>query len=130
MLLPFDVNEHFRARWNVHARADLDAGTLVSDDRLQRDTAGAAGLPSFRLGGEELVVVSIPAPRVPEDRLTAAEKEVVEGIAQGLSNAAIAERREVSPSTVANQIASIYRKLGVGSRTELLARLVSEGRGG
>lgn len=34
----------------------------------------------------------------------------------------IARRRGTSPRTVANQIASIFRKHGVGSRAELVAR--------
>ena len=40
----------------------------------------------------------------------------------GLANAAIARRRGTSARTVANQVASIFRKLGVQSRAELAAR--------
>ncbi len=39
----------------------------------------------------------------------------------GLSNAEIARRRTASPRTVANQAASIFRKLGLNSRSELCA---------
>ena len=39
----------------------------------------------------------------------------------GWSNAAIATARRVSPTTVANQARSIYAKLGISSRVELLA---------
>lgn len=55
-------------------------------------------------------------------RLTPAEHDVVQGLLSGRSNAEIAARRQRSPRTVANQIASIYRKLGVGSRFDLAAR--------
>lgn len=44
------------------------------------------------------------------------------GIFAGESNDDIARRRGTSPRTVANQIASIFRKHGVGSRAELVAR--------
>jgi len=39
----------------------------------------------------------------------------------GETTASIASGRNVSKRTVANQIASAYRKLGVGSREELFA---------
>jgi DNA-binding NarL/FixJ family response regulator len=42
---------------------------------------------------------------------------------EGLSNKEIAESRESSERTVANQLASIYRKLRVNSRAELVAHL-------
>jgi DNA-binding CsgD family transcriptional regulator len=41
----------------------------------------------------------------------------------GLSNAEVAIRRGTSPRTIANQLASVLRKLGVGSRYELAAAL-------
>ena len=42
--------------------------------------------------------------------------------ASGLSNGAIASLRRVSERTIANQLASAFRKLGVGSRFELTCR--------
>ncbi len=60
------------------------------------------------------------------DRLTAAECEVAHLIAAGLSNAEIARRRGVSPRTVANQAARIFRKLGVASRLGFYA-LIAQG---
>jgi len=36
---------------------------------------------------------------------------------------AVARARGTSPSTIANQLASIFKKLGVGSRFELIASL-------
>lgn len=55
--------------------------------------------------------------------VTAAERFVLDLAGQGLTNAEIAARRGVSPRTVANQIASLFRKLGVHSRLELQAWL-------
>ena len=55
--------------------------------------------------------------------LSEAERAVVGLAAFGLSNQEIAKRRRASPRTVANQLASAYRKLRVSSRAELLARL-------
>jgi DNA-binding CsgD family transcriptional regulator len=56
--------------------------------------------------------------------LTPAEREVLAHLVRGDSNAAIAEARRTRTRTVANQIAAIFRKLGVHSRAELIARLV------
>lgn len=54
--------------------------------------------------------------------LTAAEREVAVLLVAGQTNAEIAQRRGTAPRTVANQVASIFEKLGVGSRGELVAR--------
>lgn len=53
--------------------------------------------------------------------LTGAEHEVMFHAVRGASNAEIADTRGTSSRTVANQLASIYRKLGLCSRTELAA---------
>ena len=60
--------------------------------------------------------------------LTEAEREIVVGVLAGWSNRRIADERGVSVRTVANQLTSIYRKLGVGSRHELI-RMASSRRG-
>lgn len=56
--------------------------------------------------------------------LSEAERSVVGMALSGLDNRGIAERRQSSARTVANQLAVAYRKLGVSSRAELLARLM------
>jgi DNA-binding NarL/FixJ family response regulator len=55
-------------------------------------------------------------------KLTEAEREVAEMIRSGFSNAAIAAARRVEISTVATQVRSVFAKLGVASRGELVAR--------
>jgi DNA-binding NarL/FixJ family response regulator len=55
--------------------------------------------------------------------LSPAEREVLELLAAGHTNAEIARRRRSSVRTVANQVASIFRRLGVGSRAQLAAAL-------
>jgi len=58
-----------------------------------------------------------------------AECEVAIAIASGCSNAAIAKQRGTSIRTVENQIYGIFRKLGIGSRSELAAYLGGLPRG-
>lgn len=79
----------------------------------------------LRVAGEELHVVAWPQPPASPAlaALSASEREVALAVARGLSNEAIAAARGASVRTVVNQLASVYRKLGVGSRVELTRRL-------
>lgn len=71
--------------------------------------------------GQVLFVYDLPA-IAKEHGLAEAEQEVCELVLRGQDNRAIAAKRGTSPRTVANQIASIFRKLGVHSRAELHGR--------
>jgi DNA-binding CsgD family transcriptional regulator len=74
--------------------------------------------------GENLAIVSlpIPAPDLPAN-ITPAERAVIACLLSGMSNAETAKHRGTSARTVANQVASIFRKLGVFSRAELAKKL-------
>jgi DNA-binding CsgD family transcriptional regulator len=82
----------------------------------------APELAFLTLGDTELAVLRFPAPalRLPPV-LTGAERAVALMAAGGASNADIARARCTSARTVANQLAQVFRKLGVGSRGELAA---------
>lgn len=67
--------------------------------------------------GDMFIVYLWPAG--PLDRLTQREREIVFAVAQGLSFKQAARKIGVAPSTVANHLYRVYRKLGVYSRTEL-----------
>jgi DNA-binding NarL/FixJ family response regulator len=56
-------------------------------------------------------------------RLPAAELDVVRCLVEGRSHADTARIRGTSPRTIANQIASVFRRLGVSCRIELVNRL-------
>jgi len=83
-----------------------------------------SGTPELRLvGSEQLCWVFVPIEAMDLDpSLTVAERQVVVHVLSGRSNAAIARARQTSSRTVANQLAAIYRKLGVSSRWELAVR--------
>ncbi len=79
--------------------------------RLREDTAASSPPPS-----------SGPVPP-----LTRREAEVLRLLAQGLDNAAIAERLVITKRTVQNHISAIYGKLGVRSRTEAMRLAIERG---
>ena len=61
--------------------------------------------------------------------LTAREMEILEHIAQGLDNAQIAARLELSEKTVRNHITSVFDKIGVDSRARAIVMAREQGLG-
>ena len=61
------------------------------------------------------------------DALTPREREVVELLAEGLTNAEVAARLYISPKTAAVHVSNILAKLGMASRSEVAAFAVREG---
>jgi DNA-binding NarL/FixJ family response regulator len=75
--------------------------------------------------------LSAPPPAAtPFPELTPREREILERIADGDGNAAIATRLGVAPKTVGNHVSAIFAKLRVASRAEAILRAREEGLGG
>jgi DNA-binding CsgD family transcriptional regulator len=55
--------------------------------------------------------------------LTPREREILELVARGLTNAQVAERLWLSTGTVRKHLNNIYAKLGVPNRTAAASRL-------
>lgn len=94
------------------------------------DTAALVGLPTALfepLDGLNTSVDLMITRLTPESfcltSLSEAERAIVTGILDGKRVLVIARERGTSPRTVGHQIDNIYKKLGVSSRRELLARL-------
>ena len=100
---------------------------------------GDAHLPWHGDGDAVLRAVApflgIKAPPVPVseqatgmlDELSAREKEVLGLVAQGLSDAQIAQRLIISPHTVHRHVANILAKLGLPTRAAAAARAAGAG---
>ena len=69
----------------------------------------------------------VPPRTFPE--LTAREREVLDLIAQGLSNPEIAARLYLSPKTVRNHVSNIFAKLQVADRAQAIVRARRAGLG-
>lgn len=98
------------------------AASRMKNDRKD-DSSDEVAAFTMSLGGERLLIFSVPLEEVAEHGLTPSESEVAQAVCQGLSNHEIAQRRQTSVRTVANQLASIYEKLEVHSRAELVVKL-------
>lgn len=120
--LPFEV-----------ARTELDLAHLLAGTEplaaagsarsawRRLDALGARGaLAEAAALLRSLGVVPPAGARARED-LSRRERDVLELLAQGLSNPEIAQRLFLSPRTVAHHVSSILRKLGLRSRAEAAA---------
>jgi DNA-binding NarL/FixJ family response regulator len=96
-------------------------------------TAVARGEAIFGPGVAQRVLAffragpSAAEPAFPE--LTPREREILDLLAGGLSNAAIGERLTLAPKTVANNVSSIFVKLQVAGRPEAIVRAREAGLG-
>ena len=103
-----------RAGWRIAARERLDFA-LATFERLgavhwsatTRRELGASGTHARKRLDET------------RDELTSQECQVASLVAEGATNREAASQLFVSPKTIETHLSSIYRKLGVRSRTEL-----------
>jgi len=70
----------------------------------------------------DYAVLSFALPAGYDPLLTRAERDVALLVLAGKSHDEIAKIRGRATRTIANQVASVFRKLGVASRTELLVK--------
>jgi DNA-binding NarL/FixJ family response regulator len=120
MLTLHDAPEYVRAALSAGAAGyvlkDAPAEDLVAAVRQVLD--GRAALPL------SLIDKALAPRRRSADldlerleKLTAREREVLAGIAEGLTNKAIARRLSISPGTVKAHVERVIAKLGVSDRT-------------
>lgn len=110
----------------VFAQRAMAAGAIgfVLKDRADEELAEAIRLAAR---GEQFLSPRLALPlddmqrALSEDRLTVREVEVLRLIALGHTSVEIARKLQLSPRTVETHRARIHRKLGLGSRAELVA---------
>jgi len=128
-----------------YVRAAMDAGiagyllkTMPGDELVRAVRATASGVTvldsavTSNLGREHPGPAAYPKDADPKDALSALtwrERQVVDLVALGLANKAIATRLGISGRTVEGHLNHVFVKLGVVSRTELV-RLALAGSAG
>ena len=105
-------------------RASLNGSLHVAGEFLTLAAAEASGI-------EADGILMAPERRTEDEAmpepLTPREIQVLELLAEGLPNKAIAERLAISDQTVKFHVASIYGKLGAANRTDAVRRAVRRG---
>jgi DNA-binding NarL/FixJ family response regulator len=130
VLTMFDDDDSVHAAIRAGARGYLVKGARPAEiDRAIRAVANGdviLGAAAARLA--QLQWRSTSAGPFPE--LSEREREVLDLVARGLDNRAIARRLVLSDKTIRNHVSNIFTKLGVGSRGEAIARARDAGVGG
>jgi DNA-binding NarL/FixJ family response regulator len=105
----------------------LKEATLDDIVRALEGVAGGQAIFGGAAAERILASLAVPARTVGVAGLTEREDEVLRLLAQGLTNAAIAERLCVSDKTVRNHVSNIFNKLGVSDRAAAVARARDSG---
>jgi DNA-binding CsgD family transcriptional regulator/tetratricopeptide (TPR) repeat protein len=107
-------------RWGYSADYDVVPASRAPEEWIEGEdlSADAVGLIT--------AVFNRPTSAAPSvlDTLTAAERQVAERVAHGLTSRQIAEELFVSPRTVDAHLTHIYRKLDINTRARLAALVV------
>lgn len=106
-----DTEEEASLRRALRVLIDLGALPLADRVRTKLRRLGATQIPT----GPRRATASHPA------GLTPRQAEVLDLLAEGLSNGEIAARLVVSPKTVEHHVSAILGKLGVANRTQAVA---------
>jgi DNA-binding NarL/FixJ family response regulator len=107
----------------VHVIEPAELGRDRGIPRMSLKPLGGAGANARYLLAFDAPRQRNAAPGTELGRLSARETEVAEHVAQGLSNAEVAQRLHLSVRTVENHLRSIYGKLEVRNRTALARML-------
>ncbi|MDZ5660979.1 response regulator transcription factor [Nocardioides sp. S-58] len=132
MLTMFDDDDTVFGAMRAGAQGYLLKGADQAEiDRAIRAVVAGEAIFSPGVAQRVLGYFAVPPPVAePFPELTAREREVLDLMAAGERNQAIADRLFLSPKTVANHISSIFVKLAVADRSAAIVRARREGLGG
>jgi NarL family two-component system response regulator LiaR len=97
---------------------------VSAEELAQAIRAAHLGRSTLSQEATQALVHATARPPEPGQDLTPREREVLALMIKGDTNAQVAEKLGVSPSTIKSHVSSILSKLGVDSRTEAVALAV------
>lgn len=101
-------------------RGGMVLGQDAASVMLRRQAGGGAAPAPADTGSVGSGATTVAVSRL-RGRLTDREVEIVQAVVRGLSNAAVGAELYLTEKTVKNHLNRIYAKVGVRSRTELVA---------
>ncbi|HWD80202.1 MAG TPA: response regulator transcription factor [Kribbella sp.] len=130
VLTMFEDDDSVFAAMRAGARGYLVKGA-EQEEIARAIRAVAAGEAIFGPGVARRVLTffAAPPPTDPFPELTAREREILDHLAAGLSNQAIAARLDLAPKTVANNVSTIFTKLGTADRSTAIVQARNAGLG-
>jgi DNA-binding NarL/FixJ family response regulator len=132
VLTMLDDDDSVFAAMRAGARGYLVKG-VEQDDIARAIRSVASGEAIFGPGVAQRVLSFLHAPPQGQEQafpeLSAREHQILDLLAAGLNNAAIAERIGAAPKTVANNVSTIFAKLQVADRAQAIVRARDAGLG-
>jgi NarL family two-component system response regulator LiaR len=111
----------------------LEAGAISylfkktsADDLAKAIRAARDGISTYAPEVTDILVQSVRQPHSIFDNLTPREREVLALMVKGMGNTEIAEVLVIGLSTTKSHVSSILAKLGVTSRTEVIAMVMED----
>ena len=130
VLTMFEDDDSVFAAMRAGARGYLVKGA-EQEEIARAIRAVAAGEAIFGPGVARRVLTffAAPPPTDPFPELTTREREILDLLAAGLSNPAIATRLDLAAKTVANNVSTIFTKLGTADRAAAIIHARNAGLG-
>ncbi|MFC6159328.1 response regulator transcription factor [Kribbella jiaozuonensis] len=131
VLTMFEDDDSVFAAMRAGARGYLVKGA-EQEEIARAIRAVAAGEAIFGPGVARRVLTFFSAPPPAADpfpELTTRERQILDLIAAGLSNPAIADRLDLASKTVANNVSTIFTKLGIADRATAIIQARNAGLG-
>ncbi|MET9276101.1 response regulator transcription factor [Kribbella sp. NPDC003557] len=130
VLTMFEDDDSVFAAMRAGARGYLVKGA-EQEEIARAIRAVAAGEAIFGPGVARRILTffAAPPPTDPFPELTTRERQILDLLAAGLSNPAIAARLDLSPKTIANNVSTIFTKLGTTDRPTAIIQARNAGLG-
>lgn len=133
VITTFDLDEYVHDALKAGARGFLlkDAGPELLAQAIHAAASGEALIAPAITARLLATFADLPRDAVavqPAEPLTRREEQVLLTVAEGLSNAEVADRLHISLSTVKTHLASLMQKLGARNRVEIAIWAYETGR--